>query len=262
MKIIVCVKQTPDTEASIKINSAGTDIETGGIKYIVNPFDEYALEEAVRIKEKLNTGEVIAISMGPEKAKEALRNSLAVGATTAVHLKDDMFNTADNFSTGFILAKAIEKIGFDLILCGKYAVDDNSALTGGAIASHLNISFISAATKIELLDNQKKAKIHREIEGLTEIIETQLPAVISCEKGLNEPRYASLMGIMQAKKKEIKEITAADLGLTKEELEKLNKVKITKMEYPPQRPPGKILEGEPQTAVAELVGILREAKIV
>lgn len=262
MKIIVCVKQTTDTEASIKINTDKTDIETAGIKYIVNPFDEYALEEAIRIKEKLNTGTVIAISMGPERVKETLRNCLAVGANSVIHLKDDIFDSVDNFTTSFILAKAIKKESYDLILCGKYAVDDGSALIGGAIASHLNIGFVSGAIKIEVSDDQKKAKVHREIEGLTEIIEVELPAVISAEKGLNEPRYASLMGIMQAKKKEIKELTATDLELNKEDIEKLNKAKITKMEYPPKRPAGRMLGGEPKQVIAELVKELTEAKII
>ncbi|MBI2251153.1 MAG: electron transfer flavoprotein subunit beta/FixA family protein [Armatimonadetes bacterium] len=258
MKIVVCIKQVPDTEAYIKINSQKTSIEESGIKYIINPYDEFALEEALRIKEKLNNAETAVITLGAPRTQEALRSALALGIEKAVLIPQEDF-ILDNFSSAFILAKTVERLGYDLILCGKQAIDDDMAQTGGIIASLLNIPFVSLATKIEFIDNSQ-IKVHREIEGFTEVFKIKLPAVISAQKGLNEPRYASLMGIMQAKKKIISEIKIQDLGINPENL---IKTKLTRLEYPSPRSQGKILDGDLKEAAQKLVKFLREeAKII
>lgn len=261
MKIVVLVKHVPDSEANIRINADNSDIETAGIKFVINPYDEYAMEEALRIKEKNPDTEITALTLGSAGAQDVLRNCLALGAGKAAHIK---LNTEkpDSFASAHILSKAIEKLGADLILTGKQAIDDGAFTTPGAISSILNMPFVSSAIKIELSPGAKNAVIYREIEGSTEVIECGLPAVISAEKGLNQPRYASLMGIMQAKKKPIEEITLSDLGISPEELASLTKSKIEKLIYPPQRKQGEILEGEANEVVTKLVEKLREAKVL
>lgn len=261
MKIAVLVKRVPDSEANIRINSENTDIETSGIKFVMNPYDEYAIEEALRIKEKNTDTEIIAITLGGATAQEVLRNCLALGVQRAVHIKLNN-EKPDNYSTSYILSKALQKLGFDLILTGKQAIDDGSSFVSGGVSSFLNIPFVSSGVKLELNLQNKKCTIHREIEGCTEVIECALPAVISAEKGLNQPRYASLMGIMQAKKKPIEELTLSDLGISPDELTSLIKSKIEKLVYPPQRKQGEILQGEVNEVVTKLVEKLREAKVL
>lgn len=261
MKILVMVKQVPDSEANIRINPSGADIETAGIKFVMNPYDEYAMEEALRIKEKNSDSEITALTLGGQSAQEVLRTCLALGATRAVHIKLEN-EKPDNMASAHILAKAAQKIGFDLILTGKQAIDDGAMLTPGAVSSLINAPFVSSAVKIVLNFPEKKCLVHREVEGNTEIIECALPAVISAEKGLNQPRYASLMGIMQAKKKPIEEMTLNDLGITPDIFSTLNKTSVLKLEYPQQRKQGEILEGEVTEVVAKLVEKLREAKVL
>ncbi|MFH1453615.1 MAG: electron transfer flavoprotein subunit beta/FixA family protein [Armatimonadota bacterium] len=255
MKIIVLAKQVPDTEANIRINSNGTNIETSGIKFVLNPYDEYAMEEALRIKQANPEAEITAITMGGATSQEVLRNCLALGATKAVRVKTETEST-DSYSTALILSKAIEKLGYDIILTGKQAVDDGAMFVPGAISSLLNIPFVSSAIKIDISD--KNCSVRREIEGNTEVIECSLPAIISAEKGLNQPRYASLMGIMQAKKKPIEELTITDLGISQDE----TRTRTSKLEYPPQRKQGEILEGEAGEVVTKLVEKLKEAKVL
>jgi electron transfer flavoprotein beta subunit len=263
MNIIVCIKQVPDTETVIKLSPEGKDIESQGIKYVVNPYDEYAIEEAVRIKEKNQGSSVVVVSIGPARAKEALRTCLAIGADRAVHLCDDAFLSGDAHLTAHVLATFIKTQPHDLILVGKQAIDDDSAQVGPALASLLDLPFVAVINKLELSPDQKKATLHREIEGATEVIEASLPALFSCQKGLNEPRYPSLRDIMQAKKKEIKEMKSVDLGLDVAELSKLSRTRVVKMEYPPRRPPGQLLTGDAHEVVQRLLHLLREeAKIL
>lgn len=262
MNIAVIVKQVPDTETQIKISPDGTSIIQDGVKFVVNPYDEFALEEAVRIKEKVG-GEVTVISLGPERAKEAIRTCLAVGADKAVHIWDESFANIDGMAAAKILAAKISTLQYDLILCGKQAVDDDMAYIGPALAALLRLPFVSVITKLNLSDDQKSATVHREIEGATEIIETELPAIFAAQKGLNEPRYASLQGMMKAKKKEIETVNAAALGFTPEQITALIKTKIIRLSLPPPRPVGRVISGTPEEAVQTVVRLLREeAKVI
>ncbi|MBM4333866.1 MAG: electron transfer flavoprotein subunit beta/FixA family protein [Deltaproteobacteria bacterium] len=263
MNVIVCMKQVPDTETLIKIKPDGSGIVTDDIKYVMNPYCEFAVEEALKIKEKFG-GQAILVTMGGQKAVEALRTGLAMGADRSIHLNDPAFEGADGFATAKALAEAIKKEPFDLILCGKQAVDDDMAQVGPSLAELLNLPHITLITKLEISPDKKKAKVEREIEGGKEVIEVSLPAVFTCQKGLNEPRYASLPGIMKAKKKEVKPINVAALGLTADQVGAAgSKTKILKYIPPPSRPPGKVVSGEVADAAKNLVKLLREeAKIV
>ena len=258
MNVIVCMKQVPDTEALIKVKSDGSGISTEEIKYVMNPYCEFAVEEALRIKEKFG-GQAVLVTLGPQKAVEALRTGLAMGADRAIHLNDPAFERADGLSTARALAEAIKKEPFDLILCGKQAVDDDMAQVGPSLAEFLNLPHVTLITKLEIGADQKKAKVTREVDGGKEVIEVALPAVFTCQKGLNEPRYASLPGIMKAKKKEVKPINLAALGLPADQVGAAGaKTKILKYLPPPSRPPGKIVPGEVLEAAKNLVRLLRE----
>jgi electron transfer flavoprotein beta subunit len=264
MNVVVLVKQVPDTEAKIEVKPGTASIVTDTITYVVNPYDEYAVEEALRIKEKLGEGEVTIVGIGPDRATEALRTCLAMGADKAVHLNDDAFEGSDSYVAALALAKALEGLSYDLVLCGKQAVDDDSAAVGIELAELLGIPHVAVVTKIEISDDKTKAVCHREIEGASEVVETSLPAVITAQKGLNEPRYASLKGIMQAKKKPIDAKDVASLGLSAEQVgAQGSKAKIVGMTPPPPRPEGRIVPGEPAEAAREVVRLLRdEAKVI
>lgn len=263
MNVIVCMKQVPDTETLIKIKSDGSGIVTDDIKYVMNPYCEFGVEEALRIKEKFG-GQAILVTMGQQRAVETLRTGLAMGADRSIHLNDPAFEGADGFATAKALAEAIQKETFDLILCGKQAVDDDMAQVGPSLAEFLNLPHVTLITKLEISPDKKKAKVEREVEGGKEVIEVSLPAVFTCQKGLNEPRYASLPGIMKAKKKEVKPINQATLGLPADQVGAAgSKTKIMKYIPPPSRPPGKIISGEVIDAAKNLVKLLREeAKII
>ncbi len=263
MNVIVCMKQVPDTETLIKIKPDGSGIVTDDIKYVMNVYCEFAVEEALRIKEKLG-GQVILVTMGPARAVEALRTGLAMGVDRSIHLNDPAFEGADGFTTARALAEAIKKESYDVILCGKQAVDDDLAQVGQSLAELLNLPQVTLITKLEISGDKKKAKVEREIDGGKEVIEVNLPAVFTCQKGLNEPRYASLPGIMKAKKKEVKPINLAALGLPADQVGAAgSRVKILKYSAPPSRPPGKIVSGEIIEAAQKLVKLLREeAKII
>ena len=262
MNIIVIIKQLPDTETQIKIAPDGTSIVQEGVKFVVNPYDEFAVEEAIRIKEKLG-GEITVISLGPDRIKEALRTCLAIGADKAVQIWDESFASLDPMATAKILATQISKTQYDLILCGKQAVDDDMAYIGPALAANLNLPFVSVITKLSFSEDAKTAIINREVEGGIEVIEAALPAIFSAQKGLNEPRYASLQGMMKAKKKEIETVGTSVLGLTKEQITSFVKTKIVSLTPPPPRLSGRVIQGSPQEAVQTLVKLLREeAKII
>ncbi len=263
MNVIVCMKQVPDTETLIKIKPDGSGIATEGIKYVMNPYCEFAVEESLRIKEKFG-GQSILVTMGPARVIEALRTGLAMGVDRSIHLNDPAFEGADGLATAKALAEAIKKEPFDLILCGKQAVDDDMAQVGQSLAEFLSLPHVTLITKLEISADKKKAKVEREVEGGKEVIEVNLPAVFTCQKGLNEPRYASLPGIMKAKKKELKPINLAALGLPADQVGAAgSKTKILKYSSPPSRPPGKIVSGEVLEAAQKLVKLLREeAKII
>ncbi len=259
MNIIVCMKQVPDTEAQIRVKPDGSGIVDGDIKFVMNPYDEYGVEEALKLKEKFG-GTVTIVCLGPERAVEAIRTGLAMGADKAVHLDDPAFEGGDAFSTAKALAAAIKGMECDLIFCGKQAIDDDLAQVGSALAEMLGIPQVVVVTKVEVSEDTKKAKVNRQIIGGEEIIEVPLPAVLTAQKGLNEPRYASLPGIMKAKKKEVKSVKVADLGLDSSAVGAAGaKAKIIKMYSPPQREAGKIIEGDTAEEKApKLAKLLRE----
>jgi electron transfer flavoprotein beta subunit len=261
---VVCLKQVPDTEAAIKINPEKTGIITEGIKYVANPYDEYAVEEALKLKERFGQGKVTVISMGPDRIMESIRTFLAMGADEAIHLKDEAFMGADCYATALALAAAIKAVPFDIVLMGRIAIDDQSMQVGAYLSEMLQLPIVQVVTKLDVAEDKKSARATRQIEGGNEVVEVRLPAVITAQKGLNEPRYASLPGIMKARKKAVAVKTAADLGLTAGAVGLAgSKTKVVLMSSPPGRARGKILEGEPPVAAQKLVKALREeAKVV
>ncbi len=265
MKLGVLVKNVPDTETKIKLNSDQTNIETQGVKFIMNTYDEYAVEEALRIREKFPDGTTVTvISLGPDQVVETLRTALAMGADDAIHIIDPAFEGGDSLATARVLAKVIEPMGFDLILGGKQGIDYDSAQTGAALAELLGFSQALIAVGLEIGSEEGKLTIQRRVEGGDEVVDVTMPAVITCEKGLNEPRYASLPGIMKAKKKEVKKYTLSDIGLSTEEVgEAGSNTRIVRYQPLPGRPECKMLSGEPADMAKELVRSLREdSKVV
>lgn len=266
MNILVCLKQVPDTETKVRVKEGSTKIDEEGINWIVNPYDEFAVEEALRIKEKLGSGVITILCLGPDRATEAIRTALAMGADNAVHLNDPSLLEGDSWTVAKSLAQAITtlQLPYDLILCGKQAIDDDSVQVPSILAELLNLPQVTIVTKLEIFPEEKKAVAHRQIEGATVVVETPLPAVITCQKGLNEPRYPSLPGIMKAKKKEIKNLDLAALGLQPAEVGAAGaKVKVIEMSLPPARQAGKILEGEVSEVVPKLIKLLQEeAKVL
>jgi len=261
MKIVVLMKQTFDTEAKIRIDNSG-NISTEGVQHIINPYDEYAVEEAIRIKEKLGTGEVILVCLGGTKAEEALRQALAMGADRAVLLRDPMFDGGDEHSAAVALTAALRQIDFDLVLGGKIAIDDGSAQVAIRVAEALSLPQINVVTKIEI--DGKQVVAYKEADGYIEVIETTLPALITAQKGLNEPRYPSLKGIMQAKKKDLRVLGVHELGIKPEDIGSAG-AKTKTLEYflPQAKKAGRIIQGEPSEAAAQLVALLREeAKVI
>lgn len=263
MNIIVCVKQVIDTGAALTLKDGQVDTE--GLPRVLNPYDEFAVEEAVRIRESLpDDTTVTLISLGPDKFKDTLRKGLAMGADNAVHLLDAAFDGLDCLGVATALSKAIGTLEYDLILCGRQAVDDDMAQVGPAIAVLLGIPFVTVVTDLKLSEDRQKAEVIRQIEGGSEIIEAPLPLLITCQKGLNEPRLPSLKGIMGAKKKEITILDAAAIGFDAKVMGAgANRVRETALKLPPHRKKGIILEGTPEAACAQLVQALRdEAKVI
>jgi electron transfer flavoprotein beta subunit len=262
VKIAVCIKHVPDTETRIRIGPDSRSIDETGVTFIVSPYDEIAVEEALRIRER-ETGEVVAFSVGDERSASALRTVLAMGVDRAVHLKDPAFEGSDALGLSRILAAALAPESFDLILFGKQAVGTDRGQVGTRVAELLDLPHVSVVTRLKLEAGRLTAD--REIEGAREVVEVPLPAVLTAQKGLNEPRYASLKGILAAKKKEIRVVTAADLSLDPAKVGRGGAATFwEKLELPPARTAGKILRDmEPAAAAAELVRLLREeAKVI
>ena len=250
MKIAVCVKRVPDTETRIKVQGDGQSVDEAGVKFILNPYDEFAVEEALQRKDKAGAGEVVVISLGGDAAQETMRTALAMGADRGVLLKTDRI-PADALATAKALAAELKGGSYDLILFGKMAVDDYNHATGVMVAELLGLPCVSTVAKLEIEGGTVVAE--REVEGGVEVVECALPAVLTCDKGLNTPRYPALKGIMAAKKKPI-ESKLAQLG---EE-----KLKVKGLAMPPERKEGRIV-GEGVGAVPELVRLLRqEAKVI
>lgn len=259
MKIAVCIKQVPDTETRIRLAPEGKAILESDVNWVVSPYDEYAIEEALRIKEKKGGGEVVVLTAGPDRAQSALRSGLAMGADSALHLKDPLFEATDARGVARALAAALRTLSPDLVLTGQLGVGGDNAQVPGMVAEFLDLPQVTMAVKVELEDG--KATVEREIEGAHEVWETSLPVVLSAQKGLNEPRYASLKGIMAAKKKTIETKDAAALGLSAADL--APKTKVVALELPTARPAVRMIAGDTDTQVRELLRVLREeAKVL
>jgi electron transfer flavoprotein beta subunit len=253
MDIVVTIKQVFDTEATVKVS--GGKIDDTGVKLVVNPYDEYAIEEALKLREA-NGGEVTVVSVGAAKAPEAIRTALAMGADKGIHVDVSAVEGIDEYASAEYLAKAIATLNYDLILGGRIAIDDGSSQVAVRTAEVLGIPSVSSILKLDIAD--KTATVSREIDGGTETIEVSLPALFTAQKGLNEPRLPSMAGIMKAKKKELTVLTPADLGV-----DPAPKSNVTEFTAPPARAAGKIIAGEPAEQAAELAKLLREeAKVI
>jgi len=260
MNIIACVRQTPDTETVIKIAGSGQAIETDGIKFIRGPYDEYAIEAAAQIKEK-EGGELTAITVGADRAVDALRDCLAVGCDKAVHIVDNGQTKDDALAIASALAAKIKTLPHDLIFTSNRGTDSDRGVVGGMLAELLGLPYVGLVTGIEIEGGA--AICERDIEGgAKEKLKVTLPAVISAQKGIRgEARFASLPNIMKAKKKPIESVPVDSLGV---ELAGVTKVTLEKLEYPPARPPGRMIPGDTvDEKVRELVKLLREeAKVI
>ncbi|MCB0308563.1 MAG: electron transfer flavoprotein subunit beta/FixA family protein [Bdellovibrionales bacterium] len=259
MKIGVCIKQVPDTGAKIKINSDGKGVSEEGVKFVISPYDEFAIEEAIRLKEKGTASEVIAITVGVKRTTEALRSALALGCDKAIHI-DSESTTLDHLAVASLLSEVIKKHEIQLVFLGRNAADDDSAQVGPMLAELLQLPQVTGVSKLTIEDRNIVAE--RDIEGgAKQIWSCELPAVITTNKGLNEPRYASLKGIMQAKNKPLETISLGSLGVSSEILEP--KVQLDHFELPKERSAGKIFKDDTQNAVAKVVQLLRqEAKVI
>jgi electron transfer flavoprotein beta subunit len=251
MNILVCIKQTFDSEAKIMLADNG-QIDGSGVHLVVNPYDEYAIEEAVRLKEMFG-GEVVVLTMGSSRAQEALRTALAMGADKGILISVPELAAADEWAVAEVLAKAAATLPYDVILAGRVAIDDGSAQVAVRLAEKLNLPVATSVVKLAV--SEKTATVVREIDGGTEELEIPLPAVLTAQKGLNEPRYPSAMSIMKAKKKEIKTVTLADLGLDGADL--APKMKVEKYMLAEPRQTGRKLAGDIPQAVGELINILQ-----
>jgi len=249
VKILVTVKRVPDAEATIKVNPEGTGIVESGIKWVVNPFDEYAIEEALRIKEKQADTEVVLVSIGKAESQEQLRTGLAMGADRAILVKASP--EPDTWVVARILQKIVAKENPNLVLMGKQAIDDDSNVVGQMLAQLLGWPQATFISKLELQGNAAQAV--REVDGGLETIKFPIPAVVTADLRLNEPRYASLPGIMKARKKPLEEIDAGSLGV-----DLTPRLKIKKLSPPPARKGGRKVE-----SVDELIKVLKtEAKVL
>jgi electron transfer flavoprotein beta subunit len=249
VNIIVCIKRVPDTEARLKIAAGNQTVDTAGVKFIISPFDEFALEMALRVKESKGAGEVTAVTVGEAAAAEQLRAALAMGADRAILLKGTP--SFDGLATARALAAELSSSNADVILLGMKAVDDDQQQVGPMLAELLDRPCITVAARIEFENG--KVIAHREVEGGVEVVEAPLPAVVTITKGEHEPRYPSLKGIMAAKKKPLEE---------KEAQLAPGRVQVQRLSPPPDRPPGRIV-GQGPDGVKELVRVLHdEAKVL
>jgi len=255
MNILVLLKQTFDTEEKIILKDG--QISEEGVEFVINPYDEYAVEEAIKIKEGLG-GEVTILSLGPDRTESSIRTALAMGADKAI-LVDDPALFGDEYTTAKVLASLIKNESYDLIIAGNVAVDDGSGQVPQRISELLSIPVISTAVKIELAGSN--IIVHRDVEGDTEILEAELPVIITAQQGLNDPRYPSLPGIMKAKKKPLEHKTASDIGVSDTDISAKTETKA--LYLPPKKEAGRILTGELKEQSKELVQLLHsEAKVI
>lgn len=252
MSSVVCISHVPDTESRIKVS--GRKIDETGLKFIVSPYDEFALEEAIRLKEKTG-GDVTVLTFGPERAQQGLREALARGATKAMHVKGES-GDADSLGIAKVLAAAIKTLDHNVVFLGKQGVGTDNGLVGPMLAELLGYPQVNVVTHLEVAGDKLTA--HREIESAEEVLEAPLPAIVTAQKGLNEPRYASLKGIMAAKKIAIDTKSVADLGLDESDIYN-QRVTIVSMELPAEKSGGRKIDGsDPQVAAQEIVKYIRD----
>jgi electron transfer flavoprotein beta subunit len=247
MHAVVLVKRVPDTSAKIRPAASGRGIDPQGVEFILSPYDEMALERAIQLQEAGVVKKTTVLCLGPKDASKELRKALAMGADEAVHVVDDR-DFRDASSTAECLAAELKLLAPDLVLCGWKAIDDDSAAVGGIVAERLGFAYASFVVKLDAAAGAKSVVVHREVEGATEIVEAPLPCVVTVQKGVAEPRFASLKGIMAAKKKPLAEKAPAAADGASE---------LVSLKSPPARPPGRVL-GQGAAAVPELVRVLRE----
>lgn len=265
MKIVVLVKQTPETEARINIASTGDRIDETGMKYMVNPYDEYAIEEAIQIRDKAGAGEVVLVCFGPESAKERLLKGLAMGADRGVVISDQGLTQLDSLGVATVLSAAVRAEKPDLLFCGKQAIDDDNMHVGVMLAELLAWPHVNVVTKVQMDPSGSSATVEREVEGgQIEVSQIRLPAVLGAHKSLNTPRYAALPGIMKAKKKPMDQKSLSELGLKADELLTQSKTKLVGFRLPPEKPKGKVFKDDPlEVMVPKVVKLLREeAKVI
>lgn len=257
MKIFVCIKQVPDTETKIKITPDQNGIDTAGVKWVMNPYDEYAVEEAVKLRDANAGSQVWVLSAGPKaRVVESLRTALAMGADEAIVINAE---NLDNYSTAKALAEVIKaEGGAKVVFSGKLAIDDNASSVSQMMAEFLNVPHTTVVSKFAF--NGENVVVERDVEGgAKEVVQMMTPAVVAANKGLNMPRYASLPGIMKAKKKVIKEVEFSSLNIPATDI----KLKYTGFTLPADKPPVKMLSGDSSAQSAQLVSLLRdEAKVL
>jgi len=261
MNIIVCIKQVPNT-TNVQIDSTTGTLKREGVESIINPFDEYAIEEGIRLKEKYG-GKATVITMGPPQAESALREAVGRGIDAAVLITDRAFAGADTWATAYTLASAIKTIGeYDLIICGKQATDGDTAQVGPGIAEMLDIPHVAYVKKIEEV-RQSEMKVERMMEDGYDLIETPLPAVITVVKEINTPRLPSLRGMMNAKKMEVQKWDASKIGADKIKIGLTGSpTQVMKIFNPPARPGGEKLSGSPEDMAQKLVAKLHETQLI
>lgn len=262
MDIVVCVKHVPETaEAELKIDASGKAVEKAGLVYDINEWDDYALEEAVRIKEKQG-GSVTAITIGSEDSDSTLRKCLARGADKAIRLADPRFDGSDGYAIAKILHSVVKTMHYDLVLTGMQAGDDGSAMVGPILAQLLGIPHATMVKKLEL--GTGTAKVNRELEGgLEEQVEIKLPALFSIQTGINEPRYVSIMGIRKAMQKEIKLMSLADTGLSENDVGFAGSwLSIERMYIPPVEKQAEFLKGTPDEMAAKIAELLKAKGLI
>jgi len=246
------MKQTFDTEARILLTEHGK-INDQAVLLIVNPYDEYAVEEAIRLKEK-NGGKVTVVTVGSQAARKALQHCLAMGADHAILVEDAALEDADSHTYALVLARTLRSIEYDLIICGRESIDAGNSQVHTRLAELLNLPHVNVVSALSIEGGQ--ARVTRDIDGGTELIEVNLPVVLSAQKGLNEVRYPPLRRLMEAKKAQISTLRLADLGLTKEEVAPYTHVE--EFRSPPPRKAGKLLSGETPDVVSQFISYLRE----
>jgi electron transfer flavoprotein beta subunit len=263
VKIGVCLSQVPASDSRIKINADNTGVDLAGVKWEINPYDEFALEAGLRLKDEKKATDVIVFTVGGADADQRIKDALARGATGAVRIDDPGLAGSDSLGIARALAAATKAEGCDAVFCGKQAIDGDNAQVPGMIAEVLGWPQVLVVDQLEIADGAFKAW-RGAGSGGRDVVEGKLPAVISTDKGLNEPRYASLRGIMKAKRKKFPVKSLGDLGVEAGSVGSAGAhVMLSNWSQPPARPPGRILEGEPAAAAKELVRLLRdEAKVI